>query len=119
MFSQRTDKTGTYYSGALCGLGFDKETGTGMYNDNDIGCFFESKFYEKDIKAVWRQDVGLVFRAFNCFFLFGKDQQNTSDHFVAGRQNNLKRVQPVAKRKIAQGKAKSCKIDRLGTYTRR
>lgn len=37
----RKNEKETFFSGALCGLGFDAETGQPIYKDNDIECAFD------------------------------------------------------------------------------
>ncbi|CAI9737997.1 ATP-dependent RNA helicase TDRD9-like [Octopus vulgaris] len=45
----RTDKNMTYYTGAICGLGFDSETGTAVYPEHDMEIEFDSKIDLDDI----------------------------------------------------------------------
>ncbi|XP_023227156.1 ATP-dependent RNA helicase TDRD9-like [Centruroides sculpturatus] len=45
----RTDTERKHYTGALCGLGYDEETGNSFHPDHDIELVFETSFDENDI----------------------------------------------------------------------
>ncbi len=46
------EKTKSYYSGVLCGLGFDEKNRVPIYADNDIECTFDVKFDTIDLEMV-------------------------------------------------------------------
>jgi hypothetical protein len=48
----RLDDMRTCYTGALCGLGYDKQQEAPIYTDNDIECSFDVKIDDKDLKFV-------------------------------------------------------------------
>lgn len=48
----RADKKSKTYTGALCGLGFDKKTKKPLYTENDIEDVFEIKFEDRDLKQI-------------------------------------------------------------------
>lgn len=49
----RKNEKGTMFTGALCGLGFDTETGASIYKDNDIECAFDVVVDHKDMASVF------------------------------------------------------------------
>jgi ATP-dependent RNA helicase TDRD9 len=50
--SKRVDKKKKVYTGALCGLGFDKKRNSPLYTENDVEDVFEVNFDEKDLTLV-------------------------------------------------------------------
>jgi hypothetical protein len=52
---KRVDKKTKMYTGALCGLGFDKKRNCPLYTENDVEDVFEVHFDESDLKLVTTQ----------------------------------------------------------------
>lgn len=48
----RTNDKGTMFTGALCGLGYDSDTGAPIYKDNDIECAFDVIVDHRDMASV-------------------------------------------------------------------
>ncbi|XP_067136468.1 ATP-dependent RNA helicase TDRD9 [Centruroides vittatus] len=59
----RTDIHRKHYTGALCGLGYDEETGKSFHPDHDIELVFETNFDEEDIIMIntVRMGINLLF----------------------------------------------------------
>lgn len=50
--NDRTDEYRLEYTGVLCGLGWDPNTGKGLYEDHDIECTFDTIFTQEDLDQV-------------------------------------------------------------------
>lgn len=48
----RRSEKGAFFTGALCGLGFDEDTNTSIYKDNDIECAFDVIIDHHDLAMV-------------------------------------------------------------------
>lgn len=48
----RVDSSETFYTGALCGLGYDDLNRMAIYTDNDIECIFDSIIDKRDIAMI-------------------------------------------------------------------
>ena len=48
----RVDSSEKFYTGALCGLGYDELNRMAIYTDNDIECIFDSKIDKRDMTMI-------------------------------------------------------------------
>lgn len=51
-FSYRVDKSGRYFTGVLCGLGWSQTSGAPLLPENDIELTFDVRFGVEDISEV-------------------------------------------------------------------
>lgn len=56
----RRSPMGTYYTGALCGLGYDRTTGKSLFPDHDLEIIFDVEITMNDLRMVRR----LIFKIF-------------------------------------------------------